>query len=157
MTKQIPEGFHAVTPVIVLKDSRKAIDFYKKAFGAVEKCVMPGPGGKGVMHAELTIGDSTIMLGDENPNCASKSAEKLGGSPVSFYLYVNDVDAAFRRALAVGGISKMPVQDMFWGDRVGSVDDPFGHSWMLATHIADVSPEEMARGAEAAFAHAAAT
>jgi PhnB protein len=154
MIKPIPDGYRTVTPIVVLKDSRKAIDFYKKAFGAVEKSVMPGPDGHGVMHAELKIGDSTIMLGDENPGCPQKSAETLGGSPVSLYLYVRDVDAVFERAVAAGGASQMPVQDMFWGDRAGSLTDPFGYTWMLATHIADLSPEEIARGAEAAFAGA---
>ncbi|MGA2255871.1 MAG: VOC family protein [Thermoguttaceae bacterium] len=152
MTKPIPDGFHAITPVFVFKDSHKAIEFYKEAFAATEQCVMPCPDGQGVMHAELKIGDSTIMLGDENPTYPCKSAETLGGSPISLYLYVKDVDAAFRRALAAGGTVKMPVQDMFWGDRVGSLSDPFGYSWTLATHVADLSPEEMTRGAEAAFA-----
>ena len=154
MTKPIPEGYHTITPMFVLKNSRKAIEFYKKAFGATEKHVMPGPDGKGVMHAEIKIGDSTIMLGDENPECTNKSAETMGGSPISLYLYVKDVDAAFQRAVSAGGTSRMPVQDMFWGDRVGSLQDPFGYSWTLATHVADVSPEEMARGAEAMFAGA---
>lgn len=152
MTKPVPEGFHTVTPVFVFKDSRKAIDFYKKAFGATEHNVMPCPDGQGIMHAEVKVGDSTIMVGDENPERECRSAESLGGSPISLYLYVKDVDTAFRRALAAGGVSKMPVQDMFWGDRVGSIKDPFGYSWSLATHVADLSPEEIARGAEAAFA-----
>lgn len=152
MTKPIPEGYHTITPVFVFKDSHKAIEFYKKAFGATEQLVMPGPDGQGVMHAALKIGDSTIMMSDENPDRPCKSAETLGGSPISLYLYVKDVDAAFRRAVAAGGASQMPVQDMYWGDRVGSLKDPFGYSWMLATHIADPSPEEITRGAEAAFA-----
>ncbi len=152
MTKPIPKGFHAVTPAFTYKDSRKAIEFYKKAFGATEQFVMPCPDGKGVMHAELNIGDSKVMLGDENLERGCKSAETLGGSPMSIYLYVQDVDAAFDRAVRAGGTSQMPVQDMFWGDRAGSIHDPFGFSWMLATHIADLSPEEIARGAEAAFA-----
>jgi PhnB protein len=152
MSRPIPEGYHSVTPVFVFKDSRKAIDFYKRAFGAEERFVMPGPGGQGVMHAELKIGNSLIMLGDENPHQPCKSAETLGASPIAFYLYVDDVDAAFKQAVAAGSTAQMPVQDMFWGDRVGSVKDPFGYTWTLATHIKDLSPEEMARGAEAAMA-----
>ena len=154
MTKPIPEGYHTVTPMFVFKNSLKAIEFYKKAFGATEKHVMPGPDGKGVMHAEIKIGDSSIMLGDESPGCTNKSAETQGGSPISLYLYVKDVDAAFERAVAAGGKPHMPVQDMFWGDRIGAIHDPFGYSWTLATHVADFTPEEMARGAEAMFAGA---
>jgi PhnB protein len=154
LTKPIPEGYHTVTPMFVFKDARAAIAFYKRAFGATEKFVMPGPGGQGVMHAELRIGDSTIMMCDENPSCSNKSAESLGGSPISLYLYVNDVDAAFAQAVAAGGASQMPVQDMFWGDRIGALTDPFGHTWTLATHVADVTPDDLARGAEAMFAGA---
>jgi uncharacterized glyoxalase superfamily protein PhnB len=104
------------------------------------------------MHAEIVIGDSAIMMGDECSH--GKSAETLGGSPISMYLYVTDVDAVFKKALAAGAAVRMPVQDMFWGDRMGTVQDPFGYSWSLATHVADVSPEDMARGAEAMFAGA---
>jgi PhnB protein len=154
MTKPIPEGYHTITPTLVLKDSRKAIAFYKKAFGGTERHVMPSPSGQGVMHAEMKIGDSIIMMSDENPDCPGKSAETLGSSPISFYLYVKDVDSAYAQAVRAGATSKMDVQDMFWGDRVGSITDPFGYSWMLATHVADVSPEEMARGAEAMMAGA---
>jgi PhnB protein len=154
MTKPIPEGYHTITPMFLFKNSHEAIDFYKKAFGATEKHVMPCPDGQGVMHAELKIGDSTIMMGDEHAERSCKSAETLGGSPISLYLYVKDVDAAFQRAVAAGGTSRMPVQDMFWGDRTGTIQDPFGYCWTLATHVADVSPEEMARGAEAMFAGA---
>jgi len=114
--------------------------------------VMPCADGESVMHAELKLGDSRFMLADENPERPCRSAETIGSSPVSFYLYVNDVDTAFRRAVDAGGTSQMPVQDMFWGDRVGSVKDPFGYSWMLATHVADLSPEEIARGAQEVFA-----
>jgi uncharacterized glyoxalase superfamily protein PhnB len=152
MTKAIPEGYHTITPAIVHKDVRKAIEFYKKAFGAAERYVMPCPDGKGVMHAELKIGDSLIMLGEEGAHCPAKSAQTLGGSPIGLYLYVQDVDAAFRRAIGAGAVSRMPVQDMFWGDRTGSVTDPFGYSWTLATHIKDLSPEEIAEGAEEFFA-----
>jgi uncharacterized glyoxalase superfamily protein PhnB len=154
MTKPIPEGYHTLTPTFVFRNSHKAIEFYKKAFGATTKHIMPCPHGAGVMHAELKIGDSTIMLGDENPGHPCKSAETLGGSPIALYLYVKDVDAAFERAVAAGGTELMSVQDMFWGDRAGTLRDPFGYSWTLATHVADLTPEEMARGAEAMFAGA---
>jgi PhnB protein len=154
MAKPIPEGFHTVTPTFVFKDCRKAIEFYKKAFGATEKYAMPGPGGKGIMHAELRIGDSPIMMGEEHPDRQCRSAETFGGSPISIYLYLPDVDAAFQRAVAAGAEPQMPVGDMFWGDRMGAITDPFGYTWMLGTHIADLSPEEIARGAEAAFAAA---
>jgi uncharacterized glyoxalase superfamily protein PhnB len=152
MAKPIPDGYHTLTPTFMYKDTRKAIDFYKKAFGATEKFLMPGPDGKGVMHAQVQIGDSIIMMGDEQPHC--KSAESLGNTPVGMYMYVKDVDAAFKKALAAGGAVRMPVTDMFWGDRMGAINDPFGYSWTIATHIADPTQEEMARGAEEMFAGA---
>ena len=153
MVRSIPEGYHAVTPVFVFQDARKAIDFYKKAFGAIEKFVMPGPNGKGITHAELKIGDSIIMLGEENPQHECKSAASMGGSPISFFLYVQDVDTAFKKAEAAGAKSLMNVQDMFWGDRVGTLKDPFGYSWSLATHTKDLTPEEIEKGAKAFYAH----
>ncbi|HBA88559.1 MAG TPA: glyoxalase [Geobacter sp.] len=152
MTKPIPEGFRSVTPMFMFKDCRKAIDFYKNAFGAQERYAMPGPDGKGVMHAEVLVGDSIIMMGDENPQENCKSAESMGGSPISFYLYVENVDAAFRRAVEAGATVQMEVQEMFWGDRAGSLQDPFGYNWMLATHTRDLSPEEIKEGAKVAFA-----
>jgi uncharacterized glyoxalase superfamily protein PhnB len=152
MTKPIPEGYHSVTPMFMFKDARKAIDFYKRAFGAQENYVMPGPDGKGVMHAEMRIGNSIIMLGEEHPQEPCQSAETLGGSPVSFYLYLEDVDAAFKVAVAAGAEARLPVQEMFWGDRMGSVQDPFGYSWSLATHSRDLTPEEVRQGAQAFFA-----
>jgi uncharacterized glyoxalase superfamily protein PhnB len=155
MVKAIPEGFHSVTPMFMFKDARKAIEFYKRAFGAKERFAMPGPDGKGVMHAELLIGDSIIMMGEENPEEACKSAETMGGSPVSFYIYVEDADEAFRRALDAGSETKMLVQDMFWGDRVGTVQDPFGYSWSLAAHTKELTPEEIEEGAKAWFAQMA--
>jgi uncharacterized glyoxalase superfamily protein PhnB len=136
----------------MFRDARQAIDFYRRAFGAQELFVMPGPDGKGVMHAEIRIGDSIIMLGEEHPGEACKSAQTLGGSPVSFYLYLEDVDEAFRVAVAAGATVAMPVEEMFWGDRVGTVQDPFGHSWSLATHTRDLTPEEVRQGAQAFFA-----
>ncbi|OGW32680.1 MAG: glyoxalase [Nitrospirae bacterium GWC2_56_14] len=155
MTEKIPKGYHTVTPMLMFKDSRKAIDFYKLAFGAQEHYAMPGPDGKGVMHAEMQIGNSIFMMGDEYPQQPGKSAETAGGSPVSFYLYVEDADEAFRTATDAGAVTDMPVQDMFWGDRVGTVRDPFGYSWSVATHTRDLSPEEIRQGAEAAFAQMA--
>ena len=155
MTKTIPEEFHSVTPMFTFKDARKAIEFYKRAFGAQERYVMPGPGGQGVMHAEVRIGDSIIMLGEEHPQQSCQSAETIGGSPVSFYIYVENVDEAFKVAVGAGAEVRMPVQDMFWGDRMGTVQDPFGYSWSLATHTRDLTPEEIRQGAEAAFAQMA--
>lgn len=155
MKKAIPEGFHSVTPMCMFKDARKAIKFYKRAFGAEELFAMPGPDGKGVMHAEVRIGDSIIMMGEENPQEACKIAETMGGSPVSFYLYVENADKAFRTALQAGAEAQMPVEDMFWGDRAGTVKDPFGYSWMLATHIKDLTREEIQQGAQAFFARMA--
>jgi uncharacterized glyoxalase superfamily protein PhnB len=152
MEKSIPEEFHSVTPMFVFKDARKAIEFYKRAFGAQERFVMPGPDGKGVMHAEVRIGDSIIMMGEEHPQEPCKSAETIGSSPVSFYLYLENVDEAFRVAVAAGAEARMPVQEMFWGDRMGTVQDPFGYSWSLATHTRDLTPEEIRQGAQAFFA-----
>jgi PhnB protein len=152
MTKSIPKGYQSVTPYLTFQDARKAIDFYKRAFGAQENYVMPGPDGKGVMHAEIRIGDSIIMLGEEHPQEPCKSAETLGDSPVSFYIYLENVDDAFQVAVAAGAEARMPVQEMFWGDRMGSVQDPFGYSWSLATHTRDLTPEEIRQGAQAFFA-----
>lgn len=152
MTKPIPEGYHNVTPTFMFRDARKAIEFYKNAFGAQERYVMPNPDGTGVMHAEMMIGDSIIMLGEESPMMCGKSAESLGDSPISFFIYVENVDSSFRRAVEAGAKPHMEVQEMFWGDRCGSVVDPFGYSWMLGTHTRDLSPEEIQEGARAAFA-----
>lgn len=152
MTKAIPEGYNSVTPIFTFKDAHKAIEFYKRAFGARERLVMPGPDGKGVMHAELQIGDSIIMMGEENPENPCRSAETLGISPVSFYLYLENVDEAFRVAVAAGAEVRMPVQEMFWGDRAGTVQDPFGYSWFLASHTRDLTMEEIRQGAQAMFA-----
>lgn len=152
MTTARPEGYQSVTPMIMLRDARKAIEFYKKAFGAVERYVMPGPDGKGVMHAEILIGDSIIMMGEESPNEPCKSAETAGGSPVSFYIYLEDVDKAFQKALDAGCVVRMPVQEMFWGDRFGSLNDPFGYNWSLATHTRDLTDQEIQEGARAMFA-----
>jgi uncharacterized glyoxalase superfamily protein PhnB len=155
MIKAVPEGYHTVTPYVVFKDARKAIEFYIRAFGAQELFAMPGPDGKGVMHAELRIGNSIIMMGEETPQQPCKSAETAGGSPVSFYLYLENVDEAFRTALEAGAESRMPVQEMFWGDRAGTVLDPFGYSWTLATHTRDLTPQEIQQGARDFFARMA--
>ena len=157
MAKPIPEGFTSITPVFIFKDSRKAIEFYKQAFGAQELFAVPNPDGKGVMHAELQIGNSIVMLGDECPQMNCKSVETLGGSPLNFYLYVENVDQAFRRALEAGAQSVEPVQDMFWGDRTGTVQDLFGYRWTIATHIKDLSQQEMQQAAQEAMAKMANT
>ena len=142
-TKPIPDGFTTVTPSLVFKDCNKAIDFYKKALGAQELMRMPGPDGK-MMHAEIKVGNSHVMMNDEI--MGSKSAETLGASPVTFYLYVEDADSSFKKAIAAGCKEIMPVADMFWGDRMGAVSDPYGYKWNFSTHVKDMTPEEMKRG-----------
>ncbi len=151
--KYIPEGFRAITPYLTVKDAAKAIEFYKRAFGARERVRMPTPDGK-IAHAELQIADSIIMLGQECPEHGSVSPETLEGSPVGLALYVQNVDEAFDRAVRAGASVKEPVGDKFWGDRTGSLTDPFGHNWMLLTHIEDVSPEEMKKRMAEAFSMA---
>ncbi len=148
--KEIPKGFHTVTPYLTVSDSARAIDFYKRAFGAEELSRMDGPDGK-IAHAEIKIGDSVIMLSDEMPGW-SRSPQSLGGTAVNIFLYVKDVDQVFNRAVAEGAKVGMPVSDMFWGDRYGQVTDPFGHSWSLATHKEDVPPEELRKRTKAAMA-----
>lgn len=142
--KAIPEGYYSLTPYLVVKGAAAAIDFYTKAFGAVEVVRMPGPGGK-IMHAEVKIGNSMLMLADENPERDALSPSTLGGAGCSVMLYTDDVDATFKRAIAAGATQVTPPADMFWGDRMGNLKDPFGHSWAVATHKEDVSPEEMGR------------
>lgn len=149
--KAIPEGFHTVTPSLSLKDSLKAIAFYEKAFGAKNPEVFPSPDGKHTMHATIRIGDSILMMGDEMPDMGCKSAESLGTSPISLYVYVQDVDAIFEQAVAAGATAVMPVADMFWGDRCGSLKDPFGYVWTIATHNRDLTEEEIQDGAKAFF------
>ncbi len=153
MAKSIPEGYHTLTPSFTFRDSQKAIDFYKKAFGAKVTGIFQSPTGKGIMHATITIGDSVIMMGDEMPGCAS--AETTGASPVSIFVYVPDADAAFKQAVAAGATVVMPMADMFWGDRAGNVKDPFGYQWMIATHKQDLTDEQVRKGAEAFFAQMA--
>ena len=157
MVKSIPDGYHSVTPSFTFKDSQKAIDFYKKAFGANVLDTIKSLDGRGIMHATIQIGNSIVMMGNEMPgaeHCA-KSAETLGSSPISLYIYVPDADTAFKQAIAAGGTAVMPVADMFWGDRAGSVRDPFGYSWMVATHKQDLTNEQIQKGAEAFFAQMA--
>jgi PhnB protein len=141
--RPIPEGYHSISPAITCKNAAAALDFYKQAFGASEINRMPGPGGM-IMHAELRIGDSVIFVSDEFPGMSSAPAP--GVAPSSYlFLYTPDVDTVFNRAVAAGAQVAMPVTDMFWGDRYGKLTDPFGHSWGVATHVEDVSPDDMAR------------
>jgi uncharacterized glyoxalase superfamily protein PhnB len=148
-TNHTPEGFQSVTPNLTFKDTKKALEFYEKALGATVLEVLPMPDGNGTMHATMKIGNSILMMGDEMPNCPS--AESLGGSSISLFVYVPDVDAAFKRAIAAGAIETMPVMDMFWGDRCGNLTDPFGYTWMIGTHVRDMTPEEIQEGAKAFF------
>lgn len=140
--KAIPEGYHTITPYMTVRDAARAVEFYKQAFGAVEKGIMKGPDGK-VMHAELRIGDSLFMLADEFPQYGSLSPLSTGGSGMGLHIYVEDVDSAFDRAVRAGAKTEMPVTDTFWGDRYGKLADPFGHKWSIATHKRDMSREEM--------------
>ena len=146
--KAIPDGYYSLTPYLVVDDAARAIEFYKKAFGAVEMVRMPGPGGK-IMHAEVKIGNSMLMLADENPEQGHLSPSSRGGSTSSVLLYTGDVDATFKQAVAAGATASMPPVDMFWGDRMGNLTDPFGHTWAIATHKEDVAPAEMERRMQA--------
>ena len=137
-----------MTPALVVHDGKAAIDFYQRAFGATVRHVMDMPDGK-VMHAEIQLGDSAVMLSDEFPDWGSLSPQSIGGTASSLSIYVDDVDAVFARALAAGASVQRPVEDQFWGDRMGTLFDPFGHRWMIATRIEEVSPEEMKRRGEA--------
>ena len=150
-SKRIPPGFHTVTPHLEVRGAAQAIEFYKKAFGAEEICRMAGPDGQSIMHAEIKIGDSLIFICEEWPGM-SRSPQALGGTPVTVHLYVNNADKVFNQAVAAGATAQMPLMDAFWGDRYGTLVDPFGHSWGIAQHIEDVPPEEMAKRAQAAFA-----
>jgi PhnB protein len=146
-TKPIPDGYHSITPYLIVNGAAKAIDFYKRAFGAVELMRMPGPDGK-IGHAEIKIGDSAIMLADEHPEMGYRGPQSLGGTAVSMMVYVERVDDVFGRAVAGGAKELQPVKDQFYGDRSGTLQDPFGHKWTVATHVEDVPPEEMRRRAE---------
>lgn len=146
--KPIPNGYHTATPYLICRGAAKAIEFYKQAFGATEVMRFAAPAGK-VGHAEIQIGDSKIMLADEFPEMGAKSPQTFGGTAVSILLYVEDVDAVFNRALASGATVERPIENKFYGDRAGGVIDPFGHKWYIATHIEDVSADEMQRRAAA--------
>lgn len=147
--KPVPDGYHTATPYLIVNGGAAAIEFYRRAFGATEIMRIEHQGKIG--HAEIRIGDSPIMLADEYPEMGARAPQALGGSPVSIMLYVDDVDAVVERALAAGAKLQRPVADQFYGDRTGSVEDPFGHSWHVATHIRDISPEELQRRAAAQF------
>lgn len=149
--KPIPEGFHTITPHLIISNAAGAIDFYKKAFGAEEIMRMPGPDGKSVMHAELNIGNSRFMLCDEFKEYGNVSPTTLKGSPVSVHLYVENADTSFQRAVNAGATPIMPLTNMFWGDRFGKVKDPFGHEWSIAQHIEDVTPQQCAERMSQAF------
>ena len=141
-TKAIPDGMHTVTPHLICANASAAIEFYKKAFNATETSRLPGPAGR-LMHASLRIGDSAVMLVDEMPEHGALGPKSLKGSPVAIHLYVEDADAVAAQAVAAGAKVTMPVTDMFWGDRYGQLEDPFGHRWSIATHIRDVTPAEI--------------
>lgn len=150
--KPIPDGYHTVTPYLSVKEASKAIQFYEKAFGATVIEVCDGPGGK-IMHAVLKIGNSYIMLSDESPECDSgvSSPQSLKGVSSMIFLYVEDADVTFNQAVRAGAKVKMPISDMFWGDRYGQIEDPFGHIWSIATHKVDMTKEEVSKAAEALF------
>jgi len=150
----IPEGYHTITPSLTVRNAAEAIEFYKEALGAQELMRMTDPDGK-IGHAELKIGDSIVFLGEEMPSMGNKSPQTLGGATGGLYLYVEDVDKAFQRAIDAGGKEKMPVTDMFWGDRYGQFVDPYGYSWGLSTRAYDMTKDEMAEGAEAFYAQMA--
>ncbi|HEV3512414.1 MAG TPA: VOC family protein [Candidatus Sulfotelmatobacter sp.] len=153
--KPIPEGYHTLTPFLTVRGAERAIEFYKQAFGAELRGggVAKGPDGK-VIHAELKIGDSVLMLADEYPEYGSKSPQSIGDSGMGLHIYVENVDQAFERAVKAGAAVEMPLMDQFWGDRYGKLRDPFGHKWSLATHVKDMSEDEMKKGMDEAFAKA---
>jgi PhnB protein len=146
----IPKGYHTVIPSLYVAGAAKALEFYKKALGAEELMRFPTPDGS-IMHAEFKIGDSIIMLADEMPDMGGRGPKSIGGTPVSFFVYREDVDAAWKRAVDAGGKVLVPLADQFWGDRTGCLEDPFGHHWWLAQHVQDLTPEELRKNAEAFF------
>jgi PhnB protein len=148
--KPIPDGYPRVIPYLTVDGAAAAIEFYVNVFGGTETVRMPGPDGK-IGHAEVKLGDSMIMLADSSPDMGSQSPVSLGGTPVTVMVYVDDVDAAFERAIAAGATTERKVEDQFYGDRAGQFADPFGHKWFVATHVEDVAPEEMAKRAAAAM------
>ncbi len=151
MTKPIPDGFHTTTPSLVVSNSKEAIEFYKKAFDANEIYQFPAPDGK-IMHAMIQIGDSFVMMSDEMPAMGTKSPISIGGTAVTLHLYVEDADKIFNQAVEAGAKVTMPIMDAFWGDRFGTILDPFGHSWAIATHKIDLTPEGLRKAGEEFFA-----
>ena len=149
--KIIPEGYHSINPYLVVRNAERAIEFYKKAFGAEERFRMHRPDGKAIMHAELKIGDSVFMLTEESREMKALSPESIGGSPVSLYVYVKDVDSVFNQAVSEGATILHPVNDQFYGDRSGYLKDPFGHLWSIATHKKELSPDELKKAGQAFF------
>jgi PhnB protein len=154
MSSNVPAGYHTITPALVVRDGAAAIDFYRRAFGAEEVSRMDGPDGS-IMHAEIRIGDSVVMLGEENEQWGTKSPLSTNGNPGSLHMYVADADAAFQRALDAGASVAFPLEDAFWGDRYGKVRDPFGHEWGIATRQKDLTDEEMKQAAQDWLAQAA--
>lgn len=150
--KKIPDGYHSITPYLIVKNGSEAIEYYKKIFGAKEHGRMMTPDGKRIAHAEIEIGNSKLMLADEFPEMNSLSPKTIGGSSIGLFLYVDDVDKVFSQAVAEGAKVLMGVEDQFWGDRYGSIEDPFGHRWSISTHIKDLTGEELKKAAEEAFA-----
>jgi PhnB protein len=155
--KAVPEGYHTLTPHLVVKGADEAIAFYKKAFGAEEITRLPGPDGKSIMHAELKIGDSRLFLVEEFPQMGCGGPLSIGGTPVTIHVYVEDADTVFNQAVAAGAEVRMPLENAFWGDRYGQITDPFGHRWSLATRKENLTPEEISKRAQAAFAGCAAS
>jgi uncharacterized glyoxalase superfamily protein PhnB len=151
VTKRVPEGYHTITPHLTVRGAAEAIDFYKKAFGARELRRSPGPDGK-LMHAEIQIGDSRLFLNDEFPAMGATSPLSLKGTPVTLHVFVDDVDGMFSKAVKAGAQVVMPLADQFWGDRYGVVSDPYGHRWSIASHVKDMTPEEMQKAGQEAMA-----
>ena len=143
--KPVPEGFHTITACLTVKDAEQAIDFYRRAFNAEEMLRVHGPDGRRIMHAELKIGDSRCFIADEMEEMGNRAPDAAGGSPFTVYMYVHDVDAVCNRAVGAGAVLKEPIRDMFWGDRCGTIRDPFGYEWTVATHKEDISKEELRR------------
>jgi PhnB protein len=153
-SKPIPEGFNTLTPHLVVNGASRAIEFYKKAFGAEEIRRIPGPDGKSLIHAELKIGNSRLMLVDEFPEMNARGPQSIGGTAVTIHMFVKDADAVFNQAVNAGAEVRMPLADMFWGDRYGVVADPFGHLWSIATHQEDLTPQEIRERMQGAFSAA---
>lgn len=151
MVKPVPDGYNTVTATLTVKDATKAIEFYKKAFDAKELYRFEGPDSKTIMHAEIMIGNSIVMLADEMPGMGCKSPQSIGGTGSSIYLYVNDADSIFNKAISAGAKALMPLMDGFWGDRFGSIEDPFGHVWGIATRKKDMAPDEIKKAGQEAL------